>query len=329
MALTQKNIKLAFLIYWLLLMYITASLVWWLIILSKQNADMAALKINDLPITDIFYSTKYEAIIKQKNINFLQYIAEGSFFLLFILLGASFLRRAFKKEMVSTAKQRNFMMAITHELKTPIAISKLNLETIQKHKLTAIQQEKLLSNTLQETNRLDTLCNNLLLSTQIDESGYEASMEILDFSTLINNCANEFVNRYTQRVIKVDIHENIFVNGDKFLLQMAASNLIENAIKYSPKDKPIEILLHGLTDFTILKIIDEGQGISDIEKESVFNKYYRIGNLATKTSKGTGLGLYLVKRICLTHKAKIIIENNPKAGSIFTLTFKTVDKKNE
>jgi two-component system, OmpR family, sensor histidine kinase CiaH len=320
----KKNIRTALIVYWILVFYIMASLVWWFIELSTQNNQIAAIKIAEINKNDITYQQKYDRIIKAKKSNTAQYLGEGGLFFILIIAGATFVIRAIKKEIKSTTDQQNFMMAITHELKTPIAISKLNLETIQKHKLTDAQYQKILSNTLLETDRLDNLCNNLLLSSQIDASGYKINKEDINFSSLVKECVMGFKNRHTYRDIVMKIAEEINIHADAFLLQIAVNNLIENALKYSSKDKGIKIILEKKETISELKIIDEGTGIPDSEKLAVFTKFYRIGNEATKRAKGTGLGLYLTHKIIKAHDGNITIENNPLGGSIFVMNLKTV-----
>ena len=322
MPLKRKKIQRAFIIYWVLLAYIVAALVWWFIALSRQNEQMSIYKIQDLRTDDFLYKEKFDKIIKAKNTKTAQYLGEGGTFLLLILAGAIFVFRAVRRELRTSAEQQNFMMAITHELKTPIAVTKLNLETLQKHKLAETQQQKLLDNTLQETNRLDTLCNNLLLSSQIEGEGYKASYDEQNFSLLVDMCVNECMIRYPKRLIEKNIQPDVFVNGDKFLLQIAINNLLENAIKYSPKEKVIDAVLKKIDNNAVLKIIDEGPGISAIEKQKIFHKFYRTGNEATKRAKGTGLGLYLTSKIAKTHNGNIAIEDNPNAGSIFVFSLK-------
>ena len=97
-----------------------------------------------------------------------KFFGEGGTFLGIILLGAFFVYRSIWKQMKLTQQQQNFMMAVTHELKSPIAAAKLNLETIRKHKLDPEKQQKLVENTIKETNRLDQLCNNILLASQLE-----------------------------------------------------------------------------------------------------------------------------------------------------------------
>lgn len=314
-----KKIQSALVIYWVLLGYIVAALIWWFIALSRQNELMSSYKIDDLRKNDINYIEKRDKILKAKSGKTTQYIGEGGTFLLLILAGAIFVFRVVRRELRSSADQQNFMMAITHELKTPIAVTKLNLETLQKHKLAEAQQHRLIDNTLQETNRLDTLCNNLLISSQIEAGGYKATFDEQNFSVLVDECVNEFLVRFPKRTIHKNIENEIFVKGDPFLLQIAINNLIENAIKYSPKETIIDATLQKLQNKAVLKITDEGMGISEIEKEKIFQKFYRAGNEATKRAKGTGLGLYLTNRISKTHNGSVSIEDNPKGGSIFAM----------
>ena len=317
-----KKIQSALIIYWVLLAYIIAALIWWFIALGRQNESMSRYKLDELQKNDINFAEKEKKILKDKSKKTAQYIGEGGTFLLLILAGATFVFRAVRRELKSSAEQQNFMMAITHELKTPIAVTKLNLETLQKHKLAEAQQHRLISNTLQETNRLDTLCNNLLISSQIEGGGYKANFEEQDFSLLVSQCVNEFVTRYPNRQIIEKVDKDVFVNGDFFLLQIAVNNLIENAIKYSPKGSDVKVWVSKNEGQAILKVIDAGVGISSEDKEKIFQKFYRAGNEATKRAKGTGLGLYLTSRICKEHKGNLKIEENVTVGSIFTLSLK-------
>jgi two-component system, OmpR family, sensor histidine kinase CiaH len=323
MATKRKNIKFVFIIYWTLLIYTMAALIWWFIELNDQNTKISRVEIEEISTSDVAYKYKYDAIIKEKSKNTAQFIWEGGTFLLLIIAGAIFIYRGFVKELKLATDQRNFMMAITHELKTPIAIAKLNLETIQKHKLAEAQQQKLLSNTLIETNRLDILCNNLLVSSQIDSNGYEVLLERQNFSKIVNDCANGYITNHPNRVILKTIAQNVVLRGDVLLLQIAVNNLLENAVKYSAKEKPITVSLSQENNSAVLKIIDEGIGIAEEERLSLFKKFYRSGNEATRRAKGTGLGLHLTDRICKVHQGDIFIEKNPKGGSIFNLILKT------
>jgi K+-sensing histidine kinase KdpD len=146
------------------------------------------------------------------------------------------------------------------------------------------------------------------------------STEEINFSELVAECVQDFKIRFPQRTIAATITDEIFTNGDRLLLQMAVNNLIDNAIKYSPKETAIVVVLAEQHDIAFLQVKDEGKGITAEEKKKVFTKFYRTGNDATKAAKGTGLGLFLTQKITAEHNGNISVTDNIPTGCIFTLT---------
>lgn len=315
----QKKLNTIFIIYWVLLAYIIAALVWWFVALNKQNKQMAIYKMQQLNTTSISYTKDIQQLKNQQKRKTFQYLGEGITFFLLILAGAIFIFRAVRKQLRFGKEQQHFMMALTHELKTPIAVATLNLETLQKRKLEEPQQQKLIQNTLQEANRLNTLCNNMLLSSQIDASNYSLTNEDMNLSELVETSIAEYKNRFSSHQFIKNINENNFIIGDRMLLQIAVNNLIDNAIKYSPKESEILINLFVRNNQTTLQVIDKGKGISQLDKQKIFDKFYRVGNAATKGAKGTGLGLYLTKNIIGKHKGNISVTDNLPNGSNFEI----------
>lgn len=321
-----KKFRLITIIYWLLLFYIVAALVWWFISLEKQNTVMRDLHYKTIYSQQEFLTPEQmtqqiEVIDNEASRNTRKYIAEGVTFLILILIGASFVYRAVRRQFKLQQQQQNFMMAVTHELKTPISVARLNLETLMKHHLDIEKQKKIIQMTLQETARLNSLTNNILVSSELEGGGSRLSKEELDFTSLVKDCLQEAKNRYPERAFKEQIEPEIEIAGDPLLLQMMINNLIENAVKYSPREKPITCLLQKNDSAVRLNIIDEGNGIPDTEKKKVFEKFYRIGNEATRKTQGTGLGLYLCRKIARDHNADILVTNNTPSGSNFAITF--------
>lgn len=318
--------RLAFitLVYWFLLIYIIAALVWWFISLEKQNDLMYAYRIAELNKDDPAYTQKLFQLSDDRQRKTMQYVGEGTTFLLLILLGAVFVYRATRKQLRLSQQQQNFMMAVTHELKTPIAVTQLNLETLQKRKLDEQQQEKLIVLALDETNRLNLLTNNILVASQLDSGNYTVNKQQVDLSKLVADAIADFTNRFRKRTIVSDVKDAIMVEGELMLLQMLVNNLVENALKYSPKDKAIHVSLHIKDANALLKITDEGSGIRASEKKKIFEKFYRSGDESVRTTKGTGLGLYLCKRILKDHKGTISVEDHLPAGSIFIVTIPVI-----
>src|SRR5699024_8124737 len=114
------------------------------------------------------------------------------------------------------------------------------------------------------------------------------------------------------------------VEGDVLMLQIVCSNLIENAQKYAPDGTEVFIRLFKKENNAVLQIKDEGEGIPKEEKTKIFNRFYRIGNENTRKTKGTGLGLFLTKKILAQHKGNIVVKDNVPSGSIFEVTLPVV-----
>src|SRR5437868_12130540 len=149
-----KRLHTIFIIYWFLLAYVIAALVWWYIVLMQKNKSLTEYKL--LQQKDgTSNQQQINKIYEEKKRKTAQYTGVGATFFLLIIAGAVFIYRVVRRQFKQARQQQNFMMAITHELKTPIAVTKLNLETLQKHKLSAEQNERLIANTLQEANRLN------------------------------------------------------------------------------------------------------------------------------------------------------------------------------
>ena len=321
-----KRFRYIIVVYWLLLLYIVAALVWWFVSLEKQNQNLTDLRLSELNSQKTTLDPKKFAeenfkIENDSKRNTDKYLAEGVTFLILIFVGAFFVYRSTSKQFRVQLQQQNFMMAITHELKTPISVAMLNLETLQKYQLDAEKQKKLIRMTLQETSRLDTLINNILVSSQLEGGGYVFSKEELDFSSLFKDCIRDAKTRYPERNFIEDLEPEIEIAGDPLLLQLLISNLIENAVKYSPKEKPIICKLNRSGKDVLMNIIDEGIGIADTEKTKIFEKFYRTGNESTRKTQGTGLGLYLCRKIAGDHNADISVTNNIPSGSNFAIHF--------
>ncbi|HEY6901584.1 MAG TPA: ATP-binding protein [Puia sp.] len=322
MVFKKKRLAVATTVYWILLAYIITGLGWWFIALQTQNRQMAHYRSQQLKLDSPDYEARLATIREEENSKTASYIGEGSTFFLLILVGAIFVYREVRRQIRLQQQQQNFMMAVTHELKTPIAVTKLNLETLQKHKqLDETRQQKMIQAALQETNRLDTLANNILVASQLEGGEYIQAKESLDFSALVQRSVLDYRHRFPERRWADHIEPGVTVNGDVLLLQMLVNNLVENALKYSPREGLITVLLEKKGRHVLLAVKDEGSGIPDEEKKKIFGKFYRSGQESTRQTKGTGLGLYLCRKIADDHRASLKVTDNSPVGSIFTVTF--------
>ena len=314
--------RFIYLVYWFLLAYILAALIFWFVELNVQNVEISRYKRDLIDVNDPLHFRKTLDLESAFHRNEWQFIGEGAMFFFLIIAGAAFVFRIIDKQLQQSRQQQNFMMAITHELKTPIAVTQLNLETMQRRKLSSDQQKQLINATLEEASRLDNLCNNMLLLGQLDAGAYQLSFEKINLSQLASDCTSDFINRFPDRTIDMDIEDEYFISGDKLLLQIAVNNLVDNAIKYSAKTDTVSLRLFADDKWLKLQVKDEGEGISLADKKKIFQKYYRASHRQTK---GTGLGLYITKQIVKQHQGDIFVTNNNSRGSIFEMDFKILN----
>lgn len=311
-------------IYTLLLLYTIAALLFWGFSLQRQSRDLYNIERRyvqhhlDSVRQPALYQQKVRELEKRFAKRKSQYLGEGATFMLVLLAGAAVVYTSLRRRVLLQRQQSNFMMAVTHELKSPIAGMKLSIQTLQKHKLSEEQEAQLLARCNQESDRLAELCNNMLITSQIEGRQYKAAKERLSLTKLIAESATLYADRYPGRV-SMDLMPDCNVAGDELLLQLAINNLLENAIKYTPADTPIVVrLIKGKREST-LQVADSGGGIPDSEKGKIFSKFYRIGDEATRSSKGTGLGLYLTQKIVQQHKGRISVRDNQPKGAVFQI----------
>lgn len=250
---SRKRLRRATVLFWILLFYIVAALIWWFVSLEKQSSELFDLQKEELSNSAFDKSSPQfkkalASIEDQRRRNSAKHISEGVTFLLLIIIGAAFIYRLVRRQFRVQQQQQNFMMAITHELKTPISVARLNLQTLQRHSLDEEKRKKLLQSSLQETMRLDTLINNILVLSQMDAGSYQSTKEELDFSDLALDTLHQFESRYPDRKLIKEIDTDIDITGDPLLLKLLVSNLLENAHKYSDKQAPITCRLELVSD---------------------------------------------------------------------------------
>ncbi|SEG06838.1 sensor histidine kinase [Sphingobacterium lactis] len=285
--------KKALFLFYFLFFYAITQLLWWGFILIKFEPDRKGM-----------------------------IVGEGLIFLLIFVWGALRLKKQVKQEHENNQQQQNFLLAITHELKSPLASVKLYIQTILKRELDREQQKVFLSNSLKDIERLDDLVENVLLTTKLENRSYQLPKEAFDMTELVEQIIDRLQkNACKSQVIKFELEEHIQLNADKFAITNVITNLIENAVKYSPPCATVFVKLKKQENNLLFSVADHGEGIPAEEKKLIFNKFYRVGSEATRKTKGTGLGLYIVKTVLQKHNATIKVKDNTPTGSIFEVIF--------
>ena len=268
-------------------------------------------------LIELTKATDTNASIVDKRI--MMVVGEGAVFFLMLLIGLWKIRSSIRKEFELSQRQNNFLLSVTHELKTPIAANKLYLQTIQKRNPDEEMRSDLLNKALKENQRLEHLIDNILNAARVENRALQPIKESVDLNHFINALVVQFRKRYPTATIEVLHAPHKTVHFDVFMIETVLSNLVDNAVKYS-QDKAHININASLTDTQVLLTVsDFGIGIKQEDQAAIFSKFYRIGNEETRTQKGSGLGLFIAQEFLRLHGGSIQYQQNTPKGSIFKL----------
>ena len=221
----------------------------------------------------------------------------------------------------SEVRKQKYIMGVVHEIKTPIAATKSLLTLIIDGFVGEVAQpikEKLNRAIIRSTESLGMI-NNILRISRLRLIDEKISEEV-NIYNLVNELLEENKERLNEKsisVIKESIgHRKRKIKGDKFLLQLAISNIISNAIKYSNNNGKIQITIKYMDEFLELSVCDDGIGVKEVELDKIFENYYRVKNIEAEYQEGAGVGLSLVREIVYQHRGEIIATSPSPIGTV-------------
>ncbi len=306
------------------------ALIWWSVLLHDKNSTIYQYEIELNKLGKEMqqkHATVYpyleRGIIESKYERQNKMImGEAMVFGLLLIIGIWLIQRAFNKELEANNKVKNFLLSITHELKSPLASINLVLDTIYKREMPRETVKELSQDAKKESNRLEKLINNILLSVKINKA-YQYNFEQVEISQILDPILEKYNKDYA--IVYNNGHKEKHINVDKEAFYSLMTNLIENAIKYG-ENSPIHITSEDDLKNHYITIADQGKGIEEKDMKRIFDQFVRLGNESTRQTKGTGLGLYIVKKIVEAHRGSISVEHNKPSGCIFKITIPKVKK---
>jgi PAS domain S-box-containing protein len=239
--------------------------------------------------------------------------------------------RDITRERQQEEQRSTFISVISHELQTPIAIIKGYASTLARSdaqaqlnsdalrlRLTAIEEE---------ADRLNKLVGNLLYASRIQAGGLHMDIAPLDLANLITVVTHRLQVKSPGVKVAVDIPPNLpTVMADRDRIEEVLQNLLDNAVKYSPRQRMIRVVCHATGDEVIVSISDMGMGIALREQEQIFDRFHRVGDPMTQATPGAGLGLYICRAIIEAHGGHIWVESTLHQGSTFSFSLPREEK---
>ena len=217
--------------------------------------------------------------------------------------------------------RRDFVANISHELKTPIGALSILAEAVQEAADDPASIKKFASRMQIEAVRLSELVQEVINLSRLQDDDPLKSAEVLDVAVIARSAIDECRLSADKRKIDIVIADatSCYVLGDMSQLHMAISNLIQNAINYSPESTRVGVAVTCNEDLVEFTVTDQGVGIPEKDLERIFERFYRVDPARSRETGGTGLGLSIVKHVASNHGGDISVWSLEGQGSTFTL----------
>lgn len=243
---------------------------------------------------------------------------------LLIVGGLVLTKRIVSKEMALARLKSDFVSNVSHELRTPLALIRLYAETLELGRITTQEKKQQYYRIIRkESERLTALINNILDFSRIEAGRKEYEFRETDIAELVHNTLDSYRYQIEQQgfAFEEKIDSNLpAVPVDREAIARALVNLVNNALKYSRDEKFVAVKLYRDNGVVKLEVADRGIGIARRDQSKIFEKFYRAGDPLVHNTKGSGLGLSLVRHITEAHGGEITVESTPGKGSKFVLS---------
>lgn len=251
----------------------------------------------------------------------------GTIFFLLVMIGLAGLCTWLLQEMRSNQRQRAFLDAVTHEMKTPMASFRLYLDTLKRHDPPIEQRREFIDRMSDDLDRLDRTVAQVLDAARAEEHGRNPIRERVDLRELLRSCIGEVSSRHrlTPEAVGLRVDRNAAVRGDAAELGLIFNNLLENAVKYSDHPVQVRVRVEPVRDNRVrVEIADSGIGIPPRELRKIFKRFYRVGRDMQRTVAGLGLGLFVVRSLVRKQGGRVVaLSEGAGRGSRFVVTLRT------
>ncbi|MBN1301784.1 MAG: HAMP domain-containing histidine kinase [Melioribacteraceae bacterium] len=273
-----------------------------------------------------------EGLVKQRSVTNLIMIFIVA---IILVLGVLLVYRSTKREIEFAQLKSDFVSNVSHELRTPLALISMFAETLEMNRITSEKKRqdyyRIIS---QETARLNRIVNTILNFSKMEAGKREYRFESVDLNDIVSGVMGTYSFHLKNKgfTSSIGLYDGkLSIEADREALSEAFINLLDNAVKYSADKKEISIRTGVSSGNVFLSVKDSGIGISENDRHKIFDKFFRVTNGLVHNTKGTGMGLSIVKHIVEAHHGRIKLESELNTGSIFTieLPLKVISNEDE
>ncbi len=295
--------------------YLIIGITWWGLLLFRETTHSYNLKISAADDSEL------PAISEEYRKDRMKIFGEGLFLGFSILAGVYIIYRSANREIRQMKQQGDFLLSVSHELKSPIAAMKLALQTLVRPNLPPATSQKITHSAIKDADRLEQLVQNILLSASLNEKKLELYLESTDITELLKQIIEEFSTKSdSKRIVFNSECEGLSCLLDRIMIKQATVNILQNAIKYAESGSEIQVHLGTSGEKVNILIRNIGPQIRSEEKHKIFERFYRGNDPVVRKKEGTGIGLYISKEIINAHRGDInIISNGNESATSFII----------
>ncbi len=251
---------------------------------------------------------------------------EGTFFLVVLVAAMGVLAQALAQDAQLRRRQQNFLAAVTHEFKSPLASLRLSAETLALRDPPQPARERLMRRLLDDVGRLEAMISNLLDTAKLEEGKVALRPERVSLHSAVRAVVDEVAERASAANVQLDtrVPDDMDVQADPVAVRTVLRNLVDNAIKATSAKGggSVRIAAESAGGEARVTVLDDGIGFPPAEGPRLFEKFYRPGDELRRTSPGSGLGLYIVQRFVQLTGGRVAAQSDgPGRGASFTVTW--------
>lgn len=287
---------------------------WWVYFFSSQP-DRVQADLADIghPLDE----AQVDALRDASGGDARMFLFEGGFIGLLLLGSALLVLRALRREQDLGAQQRNFLSAVTHELRSPLAAIKLYVDSLLGGRVTGEKADRYLRHARQDVERLETLVEDVLTARRLDEGRLPHEREPLDLAELVRDSFPRFSARYATEGVELTLEAEgrAPVEGDRDGLLQVVDNLVSNAVKYGGEAGPVRLSVERSGARVHLAVRDSGPGVPAADSARLTDPFVRGGDEQVRTRPGVGLGLFIVREIVSAHGGRFRLVTSDSGGT--------------
>jgi len=294
------------------------------LVMSEVRKTISTMMQNE----DVLLSSRSTQTTESYQILYIASLTGVVFTLGLLILAFYLIRTEFRRRNMLEQNKDEFLSMASHELKTPITSLKLFTEVLdRKLRENKINEAKqVVKKIVNQSEKLSALITDLLDITRIQTGKLQMEKAPFDLNELIDDTVEALQETTRRHKIRVRGKIRQLVSGDRYRIYQVLSNLLTNAIKYSPNGGTIVIRVSKQQSHALVSVVDKGVGIEKKHQKKIFERLYQIGNRQDRSSRGLGIGLFVSAQIVKQHHGRIWVKSKKGKGSIFSFTLPLAKK---